>query len=83
MSVFQNVFTQNRVGNGNDDISSEEDFEKFKNQERYLFTTRTVHFCLNILILSRDEVPLMDNKMYLLNGLAKGLILRYFNFTHT
>ncbi len=44
------------MGNGNDDISSEEHFENSKPGE---VTTRTVHFCLNILILSRDPVPLI------------------------
>jgi hypothetical protein len=33
----------NRVGNGNDDISLEQ-FREFRNEERYLVTTRTVHF---------------------------------------
>ncbi len=33
-------------------------FWKFKNQERYLFPSRTVHFRLNIWIIFRDPVPL-------------------------
>ncbi len=34
---------------------------RLKNLERYLFTTRTVHFCPNIWILSRDPVLLSNH----------------------
>jgi hypothetical protein len=52
-------FQFNRVGNGNYDISSKKHaFWIFKNQEMYLFTTRTLHFSPNIWIIFCDAVPL-------------------------
>jgi hypothetical protein len=50
-------FHLNRVGNINADISSEKHFEDSKTMRgKYSFTTRTIPFCQNILILSRDSV---------------------------
>jgi hypothetical protein len=49
-------FPLNRVENGNADITSEEHFEFQKPGEALMYYYR--HFCSNILILSRDPVPL-------------------------
>ncbi len=42
-----------------DDISSEKDFGKLKNQLRFFFFPITYYFCPNFLILSREPVPLI------------------------
>ncbi len=52
------------MGNDIDYISSEEHFEINKPGELLIYINKTVNFCSNIWILSRDQVPLIS-KFYL------------------
>ncbi len=52
------MFSPKHRGNGNDDISSKNHFENTKTRRCSYLILETISFCLNILILYRDPVPL-------------------------